>query len=276
MRHRSSACRATIGCGGPRRSANIWKRPGRRSTPSRAFASRWSSPSGSLAYANPAQRYFLTLHSLPEDDPWRRCGQTEEWFAESAGLPPPKTLGTCRRATERPHLDGDSTNRSGNRPIACGFAANRRRGPKSASTYDPQFLYLAIRCPKAAGVDYSPDDRPRPRDADLAQHDRVTVRLDVDRDYTTAFELTVDHRGWTRDACWGDATWNPTWFVAAAADESAWTVEAAIPLAELVGRAAGRPARLGASPCGARSPRAAAKPGPATPLPATRPTSSAC
>ena len=73
-----------------------------------------------------------------------------------------------------------------------------------------------------------------PRDADLAAHDRVIVRLDVDRDYTTAFELTVDDRGWTHDACWNDATWNPTWFVAAAADEATWTVEAAIPLAQLV------------------------------------------
>jgi hypothetical protein len=46
--------------------------------------------------------------------------------------------------------------------------------------------------------------------------------------------LTVDDRGWTRDACWNDATWNPTWFVAAAADEATWTVEAAMPLAQLV------------------------------------------
>ena len=56
---------------------------------------------------------------------------------------------------------------------------------------------------------------PRQRDADLSAHDRVTLRLDVDRDYTTAFELVVDHRGWTHDACWNDATWNPKWFVAA-------------------------------------------------------------
>ena len=107
-------------------------------------------------------------------------------------------------------------------------------------------------------------------------HDRVAVRLDVDRDYTTAFELAVDHRGWTHDACWNDATWNPTWFVAAAADESTWTVEAAIPLAELVDRAAGGEARLGRVGGADDSPRAATKPGRATRLPATRPTSSGC
>jgi hypothetical protein len=63
------------------------------------------------------------------------------------------------------------------------------------------------------------------------------VRLDIDRDYTTAFELSVDHRGWTHDSCWGDTTWDPTWFVAAASDDLAWTAEVAIPLVELANEA---------------------------------------
>ncbi|MEX2091397.1 MAG: YCF48-related protein [Pirellulales bacterium] len=205
-----------------------------------------------LGFGNPAQRYFLTLRSLPESDPWRRCGQTEEWFAKSEGLPPPKKLGNCRRAAERPHLDGRL-----DEPLWQSADRLRLRGdagqtilpvtntneaetdkivhPTVCFTYDNVFLYLAIQCPKAKDADYSLDDRPRPRDAELSAHDRVVVRLDVDRDYTTAYELAVDHRGWTHDACWNDATWNPTWFVAAAADESTWTVEAAIPLAQLTG-----------------------------------------
>ena len=59
------------------------------------------------------------------------------------------------------------------------------------------------------------------------------MRFDVDRDYQTSFELVVGDRGWTSDACWGDASWNPDWFVAATSDDTSWTVEAAIPLAEL-------------------------------------------
>ena len=61
----------------------------------------------------------------------------------------------------------------------------------------------------------------------------MCLRFDIDRDYATAYELSVDHRGWTRDACWGDTTWNPNWYVAAADDADCWTAEAAIPLAEL-------------------------------------------
>jgi hypothetical protein len=101
-------------------------------------------------------------------------------------------------------------------------------------TYDREFLYVAVHCLKAEKVRYPSDNSSRQRDADLTRFDRVALKLDVDRDYSTAYELTVDSRGWTRDALNGDTMWNPTWYVAAANDESSWTVEAAIPLAELV------------------------------------------
>jgi hypothetical protein len=110
----------------------------------------------------------------------------------------------------------------------------RPAGDELLLAYDSDCLYLAARCRKSARLAYEADENPRPRDADQQQYDRVSVRFDVDRDFTTAFELVVDSRGWTRDACWGDATWNPAWYVAASSDENTWTFEAAIPLAELV------------------------------------------
>jgi hypothetical protein len=176
---------------------------------------------------------------LPETDPWRRCAQTEEWLATPAELPPQKALGDCRFAPQRPHLDAkldedfwESADRlrlksgsdapadtpSGDVRLAC----------------DKDYLYIAIRCNRAAACEYESDDRPRQRDADLASHDRVTLQLDTNRDFTTSFELSVDSRGWTHDACWGDATWNPTWYVAAAVDEEAWIAEAAVPWKELI------------------------------------------
>jgi len=59
--------------------------------------------------------------------------------------------------------------------------------------------------------------------------------IDLDRDFATYYRLAVDDRGWTREDCWGDATWNPTWFVAAASSADAWTAEAAIALDQLSG-----------------------------------------
>ena len=60
--------------------------------------------------------------------------------------------------------------------------------------------------------------------------------IDVDRDFTTYYRLAIDDRGWTNDSCWGDSTWDPNWFVAVKREQGVWTVEAAIPLAELVAR----------------------------------------
>ncbi len=99
--------------------------------------------------------------------------------------------------------------------------------------WDDAYVYVAVRCATRAGAAYPRDDRPRARDADLAAFDRVRLLIDVDRDYATSFELTVDSRGWTADACWGDAAWYPQWFVAAGSGEGAWVAEAAIRWKEL-------------------------------------------
>jgi hypothetical protein len=199
-----------------------------------------------LGLANPAKRFFISLHQLPENDPWRQCAAIEEWLDKPSDSPPAKKLATCRHAAAPPHLDGKLDDpiwetadhiflqAAGTAPRAGKGVGEEGTGAEVRITHDGEFLYLAIHCLKAANVDYQSDTSPRPRDADLTQHDRVSLKLDVDRDYTTAFELAVDNRGWTCDACNGDATWNPTWYVAAANDDSSWTVEAAIPLAELV------------------------------------------
>jgi hypothetical protein len=59
------------------------------------------------------------------------------------------------------------------------------------------------------------------------------ILLDIDRDYASFWQLTIDHRGWPAESCFGDATWNPQWFIATSGDADFWTAEAAIPLAEL-------------------------------------------
>jgi photosystem II stability/assembly factor-like uncharacterized protein len=207
-----------------------------------------------IGYSNPAKRYFLSLGDRPTSDPWRRCAETEQWLAQPGDQPPPKELAICRRTSVRPHLDGildepfwesaDPLRLRGESETEAQTAGANLNNATSASqavskpatlriAYDDAFLYIAVRCQKAIAVDYRHDDGPRPRDANLSLNDRVSLQLDLDRDFTTAFQLSVDHRGWTHDACWDDATWNPSWYVAAASDETNWTVEAAVPLAEL-------------------------------------------
>jgi hypothetical protein len=70
---------------------------------------------------------------------------------------------------------------------------------------------------------------------DVDKFDRVELLIDLDRDYSTCYRLRVDQRGAAADDCWGDAGWNPKWFIARTGDDAGYTIEAAIRLADLTG-----------------------------------------
>lgn len=192
------------------------------------------------------------------DDDTKDLAQRELW-ASFATPDAPQAIALCKLAEQRPHLDGLlsdpcweaaseiqlSTKRITNQSIE-----GTGEAPRSLLmfAYDSEFLYVAFSVPRAAGT--SPDQpqlRGRQYDADLSRHDRVCIRLDVDRDYATWYEFQVDQRGWTAESCWEDRRWNPTWFVAAEAEETEWRIEAAIPWKELTPTAPGHGALLGLS-----------------------------
>ena len=208
-----------------------------------------------LGQPRQADRFYQSQSRDDSHDAWWACAQGEIRLADPKN-PRRRPQLTCVRAKERPHLDGvlDDPVWQHAKPAAI-QSAQHDDGDWPAEVrlaYDDEFLYVAIRCrtaPSAANVD---GDSPifadtkagtvparRPRDADLSGHDRVELFLDIDRDYFTYYRLAIDDRGWTHDSCWGDDTWNPTWFVAARREKGQWTAEAAIPLAELCGRRPG-------------------------------------
>ena len=101
--------------------------------------------------------------------------------------------------------------------------------------HDQEFLYVAASVPRAEHVSTGGVQLGgREHDADLSLFDRLSIAIDVDRDYATWYTLEVDQRGWTSEQCWDDKGWDPKWYVAADADEKHWRIEAAIPMAELV------------------------------------------
>lgn len=100
--------------------------------------------------------------------------------------------------------------------------------------WDEEFLYVAARLQRSPQK-----SRPielalhRSYDAKHENRDRLELEIDTDRDFCTAFQLTVDESGETSDRCWMLNEWNPKWYVALDADADTWRVEAAIPLKEL-------------------------------------------
>lgn len=168
--------------------------------------------------------FFGALTRIKRDrqaEPWRTRALAENWLTSDRKEDAPLAVLQCQRSEEHPHLDGvlDEPFWQTDQPVQ--FA------------YNDAFLYLAASYPKQKALDYSAPTGARTYDADLSEHDRVQLMIDLDRDYATGYQLTVDHRGWTNDRCWLETGWNPKWFVAAASNNTHWSVEAAIPFEAL-------------------------------------------
>ncbi len=186
-----------------------------------------------------AERFYLGRRRNPAEDAWMDCARGEQWLAKPVNKSP-KPLLHCALAPSKPHLDGklDDPVWKFARPVPLASARHDDADwpAEVMLAYDANFLYVALRVTRAPGAKYQPTPGPRPRDPDLSNNDRVDLLLDLDRDHATYYRLSIDHRGWTGEACWGDRTWNPNWFVAASSDDSAWIAEAAIPLDQLTGQ----------------------------------------
>jgi TolA-binding protein len=202
-----------------------------------------------------AHAYLSPLKHRRPGDPWGDAARMESWLDSGAKDRAPKPTATVVFADDPPKLDGILAEPFWQLALPMPLQANDARAtqdggvelasaeqplatpaPAPASqvqlAYDREYLYIAIVCEKAPSTDYPAGVGPRPRDGAMSSADHVSVRLDLDRDYASYYELLVDARGWTAERCWGDAGWNPEWYVAAAeanAASSRWIVEAAIP-----------------------------------------------
>lgn len=202
--------------------------------------------------ATGADKYLESLAIRYPGEAWQTCGEAEQWIADRTRRKPRKPVISCPVTATRPQLDGRHDEPMWQHKFvqlskaspggATGYGllntapekvVQDRPPTKLQVAYDREFLYFAIQCTKIPNMDYAMDEGHRTYDADLTENDRVRILLDIDRDYSTYFELTCDYRGWTNDACWNNHSWNPRWYVAARCDEANWYIEAAIPWSEL-------------------------------------------
>jgi photosystem II stability/assembly factor-like uncharacterized protein/tetratricopeptide (TPR) repeat protein len=187
-----------------------------------------------------AQKYYMQFALDHPDSPWHKAAATELWLVNRNGRPA-KPLAYCRQTATRPLLDGQFDDECWQdwKPVALSNAVGdtlKEYPTEFRLAYDRDFVYLALRCRHPAGH-HVPPVKVRPPDADLRPYDRVSLLFDLDRDYSTYFQLQVDQRGCVCDDCWGDRSWNPRWFVAVHSEKDYWQIEAAIPVNELTGEA---------------------------------------
>jgi len=193
-----------------------------------------------------ARKWYAQFSSRQAEGPWRDAALAELWLLNRTG-PPPKPVAQCRQTDARPFLDGKLNDKcwEGVKPLVLRSANPRDRDgdPNKRHwtddyptevylTYDKEYLYVGLVC-RQPKEKYVAPVKPRPRDADVRPFDRVSLLLDVDRDYSTYYHLQIDQRGCTCEDCWGDLSWNPKWFVAVQSEPGVWQIEAAIPFAEL-------------------------------------------
>ncbi len=183
-----------------------------------------------------AEKLLTALAAAGVEDHWTACATVENWLGHPTPTAPKRLL-TCLTATSRPKLDGKLNDPVWQQAKSMSLQSPRKDDAEwpavVVTAFDKEFLYIGASCRKPKGGTYTPSSEPRKHDADLAPHDRVEICLDIDRDYGSYWKLAVDSRGFTAESCFGDATWNPTWYVASGSDDQFWTFEAAIPLAEL-------------------------------------------
>ena len=178
----------------------------------------------SVAYRNrgmgrEAERFYHRLSAMPNEQLWQSCAQAELWLSHGSGVAP-KPILECRATASRPRLDGqldDDAWQLAN-PVELTSALHDDNDWPAAAMllHDDQFLFLAVSCRKSACPALRRDARTAAARRRPPARDRVEVLIDLDRDYATYYRLTVDHRGWTSEACLGHTGWNPTWYVAAA------------------------------------------------------------
>lgn len=191
---------------------------------------------------------FRAYHNPAANGTWKKIAKAENWLMHPASVPP-RPVYPCRFTKTRPVLDGLLSDecwqnadelRLSEKPRTLEENQLETEGndlsrPFVLLAYDKTNLYIAASIPVKSGLNYpEAPDAGRTYDADLKLQDRLSFAFDIDRDYTTYYQMQVDHRGWTSDRCWIDQSWNPRWYVARDKDQRHWRTEIAIPLNELV------------------------------------------
>lgn len=159
--------------------------------------------------------------AVPEPGTWAELLQTE------------RTPAVLRAAwvAQRPLLDGRLDEAMWAAPQSFQLATGENA--HLAVAYDADFLYVAVRGPALDGQ--RADGSRRQRDTPLDRSDRYVVRIDVDGDLLTAYELEFDAAGNTRDTCDGFTPWQPKWFLAVSEAAGQMVTEIAIQRSDLIG-----------------------------------------
>lgn len=160
---------------------------------------------------------------------WPQIAAQEKWWLTRQG-PPPRWHAVAVPASQPPLLDGHLDESIWQQEPAMRLHRLDAQGTPSDVwwAFDEQYVYVAGRCPWYPQQSPPQLARLRQYDAPIEAEDHVELRIDVDRDYATAFQLGIAADGQTFDRCDRWHQYNPRWHVAVRHGDDAWWFELAI------------------------------------------------
>ncbi|MCU0721525.1 MAG: hypothetical protein MUC83_17575, partial [Pirellula sp.] len=147
-----------------------------------------------------------------------------------------KMVPSVPKTNERPYLDGEPNEELWKTALRLELK-DPWGEPGSTLIFmarDDKFIYLLTQSVESEPVASGSLTSARKRDSLNIEHNSVRLRIDLDRDYTTWFELGWSDSGEVIDACNDMLNWNPEWYMASKQTVYGWNAEIAIPIEELV------------------------------------------
>ncbi len=157
------------------------------------------------------------------------------WFDDVMAYGTPVV--TAERTAQPPDIDGKLTEPCwhagrGLSGFVLADGSGLPQNPTTAwATYDRDHLYFAFRCARKPGVPLKKTIAQR--DGTVWADDDVELFLDPQGDRETYYQFVVNALGAQYDSERTDPSWTVNWRAAAQETEEAWSVEIALPLAEL-------------------------------------------
>ena len=158
---------------------------------------------------------------------WRSSASTELALADPT-IPTTVPKAVCSLFATKPYLDGKFDDPCWRDTIPLLMSSADENAVTCRFGFDDEFLFLAATCRKVVGSASG-----QSRDASFDEFNHLRLMLDVDRDFSTFWQLAIDRQGRARASLMNGNAWNPKWYVATHEGAEAWSVEVAVPLAEL-------------------------------------------
>jgi hypothetical protein len=147
-----------------------------------------------------------------------------------------KSVPAIPKTSERPYLDGELNEEMWK--TALRFELKDPWGESGSTTIsitrDDEFIYLLSQSVESEPVANGSLTSVRKRDSLNVGQNGIRLRIDLDRDYATWFEIGWSDSGEVLDACNDMLNWNPEWYMASKPTAYGWNAEIAIPIEELV------------------------------------------